>query len=467
MLIASFLNLYNRYIYPRKDKVINSIWYCALLMVTLSVISEVYKGSYHWANKTNIEARSLKAATDDVDNLLFINNIRMHPSFQSTLIWWHGNWIGKSYPYYWRPLTMLSYWAEYHLFKPFRFDRWQMALFLFHFIFTVVLGLLSYSLTKSRAAALFTALLFNCCHNIPVISDIIPIFTRFTTQSALVVLNNWKDQPEAWVGIFTLATVIFTLRKQWWPALICASIAVCYKESGWQAFAFAFVTLLYTKQLTKLPFKIYIGAAISISMLIALRASAGHNVFIGPREGGHEYIPLRFYVGLTDENLVKLTTDYWPIPICGFAIAAITLIRKLKFVLKFVAVILVCWLSAICIGNSQHDNSIAITMFIMDGIGKFTLIIAIFFAYVFIFTCKDKETLRTAIYLYILVVIATLPVIAIRQPNDHMLYMNHALKTLLIVYMTTAAFRYIYRTNRAQLLEYLRMPLIKTTASSR
>src|SRR5579883_3344060 len=114
-----------------------SNWLLAFLYVwaTVSLLWQAIEMNLAWFTEGNIIQRSKAVSLLDIDQNVLLHHVESHHSFASTFIWWHDAWLGQIYPWYWRPLTMLSFWTEYHLFGAYRFDRWQSAEIVFHVIF--------------------------------------------------------------------------------------------------------------------------------------------------------------------------------------------------------------------------------------------------------------------------------------------------------------------------------------------
>lgn len=220
---------------------------------------------------------SVKA--DKIDIPVLLNSLASKPTYSSTFAWWHSSWC-KEVPF-WRPLTIQSFWLEKAAFTTDHFEKWYCVMFLFKLIFFALMGVYAFKLTKRRDIALLATALYG----IPI--TIIPHLADFVlTQAPVDLVNAWKDQPDLWTDILILSALIFTFDKRYWLALLSATLAVCFKESGWFAFPLILLQLFYTRQIKSVPKSIFIGTLASIVLLAILRISSGvgHGFSMGTNE---------------------------------------------------------------------------------------------------------------------------------------------------------------------------------------
>jgi hypothetical protein len=105
------------------------------------------------------------------------------------------------------------------------------------------------------------------------------------TPNGICSIDGWKNQPDLWTDTLVTLACLGALSGRYWAALVCAALAVCYKESGWLAFPLMLATVTVAGRLRTVRAS-HVAVAIGlIAGLVALRASAGHAVFAGYRQG--------------------------------------------------------------------------------------------------------------------------------------------------------------------------------------
>ena len=273
------------------------------LYVLVSVLLNVWQvGLGSWAATADITGRSRLWATRDTDVAQYLlPGLRSKPNLLSTLGWWHGTWVGVV-PF-WRPLTSLLFWLEYHLMTPDRFDRWMLFSYACHLVFVGLLVVLIRRLTGRWGIAALAALLFagSAWMSPPAWMFALQMraggasiaslsSTRFLASLVPcdVALDFWKNQPELWAGICTLAATLLALRGRWAGALALAVLGVCVKESGWYTFPIILLVLAQQRRLGTVPRWGWVATAASIVLLTLLRFSAGPAVFRGYHRGTND-----------------------------------------------------------------------------------------------------------------------------------------------------------------------------------
>jgi len=423
------------------EKIKRCVFTTLCVLAVATVVMQGYHVNKRWFFDRHVEQTAKTFAATDVDDAVFIKDIGHHYGVTGPLFWWHNGWHGKAVPWYWRPLTLAGFWSEYHLFGPYRFDRWQVADIVFHGLFAAVLGLFAFRVTGSRFAAPLTAILFCDFHlfDIPWISD----FARFfTTPNANIILANWKDQPEAWGALCTLGALLSSMKQKWWWALGFAVASVCIKESGWLTFPMVLATLLYTGRLKQMPKSVWIGTILSWVALIALRASAGRNVFFPPPATSNHHGFGRYLKHVLDPNLQQLSTDRWPIIAFAIVIGWMAASSRPRFILRFLIAIAAGIAMSFCMGistGSDPASGMAVMFDPNNGLVQmrtaFVEVVALVFAW------RYRPVRRQAVYLYSLVLLSDLPEMAVLQPNEHMQYFTHGLQCALVVTMGLACAR--------------------------
>lgn len=420
---------------------------CALA----SVLYQAIDANRSWFAGGDIIARAKGAAVADVDQAVYLKHVEQHWSFLSTFAWWHQACVYPDLPRYWRPLTMLGFWVECHLFGAYRFDRWQAASIVFQMIFAVLLGLFAYKMTGSRFAPALTLLLF--ANFAPLdktglgLGPVIPFFDLFTTPAANVVLVNWKDQAEIWSGSLSLLALIFTLSSRWWAALVCVIVTICFKETGWLLFPMILVLLLSMGKLKAVPRSIWIASVVAAIVLLTLRALSGHDVLIGYHGGQVPHgFQIRVVLEALDGNVRLFLTSFWVVPLLGFALAWLILCVRANPIIKLLVGIGAFLAAGVVAGlMNSTDPLVGITL-IMDPSGQLIRILcSLLEGLAVILAWRDPQVRKVMISLYILIVISVLPTWAVLQPNQHMLYMTNALQCTLTALVTIAACRELRR----------------------
>ena len=419
-------------------------WWVFVLLCLMAAATVIQYGvdiNHHWFVDKHVEQTARGFASGDVDDAVFIKDIGHHSGFFGPLFWWHNGWHGTAYPYYWRPLTLYGFWCEYHLFGAYRFDRWQVADIFFHAVFAVVLGLFAYRVSGSKFAAPLTVILFSKFYLFS-----IPYLTYyglfFATPDGLVVLASWMDQPEAWGAICTLVSLMSTMGRRWWWALGWAVASVCFKESGWFTFPMLLATLLYTGDLRRVPRGVWIGTAVSWIVLIALRASAGHDVMFPPHEKGNFYGVERYLRHVVDPNLQQLTTDKAPIVLFAVICGWLVLSKRPRFVYRFLIALAAFGAAAVGIGiATQTDVASGFAILVDPNTGQPQFEVALLDTIVLLLAWRYPPARRQAAYLYSLVLLTDVGEIMVLQPNAHMQYFLTGMQSAMVVTMTLACLR--------------------------
>jgi hypothetical protein len=418
-------------------------FFALCLLAVTSTVYEGYIGNRHWFVDRHVEQTARVFAVQDVDDAAFLHDIRSHPTATGPLFWWHNGWHGNRYPYYWRPLTMLSFWIEYHLFGAYRFDRWQIADIFFHLVFTALLAYFAFRVTRSRFAAPLSAIVFTglTLFQVPEVTFFI---VGFTTPDAHVVLFNWKDQPEEWGGICTLISLLFAMRGRWLPAIGCAFASVCFKESGWLTYPMLLLTAIMWGRLRDVPKSAWVSAIVSCIVLIALRASAGHHVMFPPHDANNRFGLERYLNHVVDPNLRQLSGETWPIVFYGIVLAFLILTKKLRPVPKLLTGLTAgAATSALIALSHRTDIATAFACLVDWESGMHQLVEMTIYALIVIVAFRYRPVRRQVVYLYGLVLISDLLEMFVRQPNAHMLYLTNGFQSILVVAIGLACLREI------------------------
>jgi hypothetical protein len=172
-------------------------------------------------------------------------------TWHDALGWWTGPWIETSMPYY-RPLTSMMFWAEYHLFGR-DFEKYCVISWLAHACGSAVLFLLVLSLLRERplrvgvALGLLAVLLFNTRRNLvapgwqayPIAWGEMPywaaqtdIFSLLFSLLSLLVLDRWCQEPtrRRLAGAVALFAVALLFKEMAVATALLAPIWVWYRS---------------------------------------------------------------------------------------------------------------------------------------------------------------------------------------------------------------------------------------------
>ena len=231
---------------------------------------------------------------DRIDIPLILHSVQSRPTFASTFAWWHSSWV-KEVPF-WRPLTIQMFWLEAHSFTTQRYDLWFLVTAIGHLAMLAALVWMVLTLTSSvaerpsdrargKAIVWLTIWIFAAAK----IGGITPTFLAdlFTQPFANVALDVWKNQPDILADLFVFLSLAFSCLRRWWPSIGCAFIAVAFKETGWMAWALDGWLLIIRGDWRRVPASVYVGAAVSIVVLLGLRWASGPEVFHGFRQGSN------------------------------------------------------------------------------------------------------------------------------------------------------------------------------------
>ena len=421
------------------------------LAAAIAILHQGWLAVEIWFRDPHIEQSARLFARNDVDQAVFLKDIGAHSGPLGPLFWWHNGWHGTAYPNYWRPLTMLGFWTEYHLFGPYRFDRWQVADIFFHLIFAGVLGVFAYRVTGSRFAAPLTVLVL--ANSYADLGSLSFSATYFTTPDGNVILGNWKDQPEAWGAASTVASLIAGLNRRWWWALGFAVVSICFKESGWLTFPMLLATFLYTGTLREIPRAAWIGTAISWIVLVAMRASAGRAVMSPVHDLNNHFPLVRYMRHVLDPNVQQLGTDRWAVVVFGAVTVCLLFWKRVPFLVRFLLIVVVGAVSAVMLGLANRtDPASGLAMLVDPGIGLGQMKMVVIETAALLLAWRYRPVRRQALYLYSLVLLSDLPEMAVLQPNSHMLYFTNGLQCVLVVAIGMAAARSVVEAYKSRRL---------------
>jgi len=262
------------------------IAYCTLAIILHPFVSLWNEWWRFPVSKRIAMSRREYSTDDDLHQFLFPGLRQIH-GFASTLHWWHGTWVGRV-PF-WRPLTSYGFWFEYKLFPPNRYDEWYVVSALSNLVFCALLILFAKKLTESMVFGFFVGLLFSgsfLMSPLAVDRSVLNIFgSEFFGPPCNLAFNVWKNQPDIWSDTAIIGSLILVLDKKWAWALVCASIAVAFKENGWLTFPLIGLVLWAKHRLRSTPRKVYAAITACMIALVLIRLNCGMEVFRGYHMG--------------------------------------------------------------------------------------------------------------------------------------------------------------------------------------
>lgn len=292
-------------------------WYVVVVLFILVALSTYrFAFDYRWHPVTVIPTnmssgtptmtplRTVEVLVDgDLDTGLIFEGIKAAPTFRSTLKWFTGTWVGQV-PFY-RPLTSLGFWTEYHLFGPKAFASWQWVTFFSHLLVVALAFLFFWRFSGDFWLAALVVIFYSVMR--PPLEKLIgqaPALEYMTYPT----LFHWKNQPDLWATASILGCLLNVLKKRWWLALVLATVAVGFKEIGWIAFPMALTTALFSG--IKVPRWVWITAPMIVSSMLAIRFST---------------IGMGYQMG-TNANWWKKAIGY-----CGGSLAAYPMVGNFHF----------------------------------------------------------------------------------------------------------------------------------------
>ena len=412
--------------------------------IAVSVLLHAWELNRDWfGGPAQLAKLSAQQYAGDSDVRQFLYSMSTHPDFASTLRWWHGNWAGQFY--YWRPLTSLAFWAEYRLFGPDHIERWQAAMMVSHLLFVAVFVALVLRLTKSRAVALFAVLLFSGSESLWPMTWICSALSSTVAGyaprhvGADVASTMWKDLPESWTGICIFAAALLSMGRRWIGALAFAAVAVTLKESGWLAFLILGAAMTFAWWHGALIQKPAIAAGVVVAALVALRWSAGTQVFFGARAHSNREWFVRVVGDVGGFNFEQLLFGRTLEIVSGFALALILEYGRFRWS-SWIAALGVFAATVGGIAAMSHvPVDTALAMALSPDLSLGYILSGLIFGLLAYPTLALESGRRAAAVFFAGVVLTALPGAFVLQTNSHMLYLTNALAAALVAVSLEAA----------------------------
>ncbi len=212
---------------------IRALGLIVILAVFAAIIIHCIAEEWVWLRSPVLTGTALTLKRRDVPDWdLLIGGVRQAHGFRDTLSWWHTTWV---WPYgYWRPLSALAFWLEYRAFGE-HFNDWFATLIVSHVLFCACLSWFAYSLTTRWTVAILSATIFAAPR--PVQLTALEWLPGYGSQvPGDVILDYWKNNVEAWLGIVVLLALVAAVQRRYSLAFALAGLSVCFKETGWLTF---------------------------------------------------------------------------------------------------------------------------------------------------------------------------------------------------------------------------------------
>jgi hypothetical protein len=391
---------------------------------------------------------------DDIDRWKIMANVMAVHSLAGVSRWWIGPWCG--WGAYWRPLTSTAFWLEAHLFSPDRANLWEWALIGANLIFSGLLGVFAYTITRRRDVAILSAFFFAGFRQFSILTGLASYIGNpgevLLYTPADVGLTNWIDQPEMWYGIFALAALIFAWRGAWWGAVACVPIAVGFKEPGWFILPMIFFTLLIQGRLRKVPWTVYAGVALVCVVLIAVRALSGHAVLTKHLGWSNRSWPLRYGTDVAGCFLDMLTSPSFQAPLLSLLLflSALAPCPRLWQRAGMALAAFVCT-ALISAWIRQIDLVTASAMLVLPECGSRSTIGFLPYLTMFWFGMQRPEVRYQCLILAPLILITAISeAIDLQSKSDHVNYLTAAFQSILIASIFLGALREIAARMAAQ-----------------
>ncbi len=166
------------------------------------------------------------------DVVMLKKGIDATPRLRDTAKWWTGYWIGCN-PF-WRPLSSYAFWGMYKTLGWEHQDRYEIVTAACHIAACALLFLLIEAVTGRTLAALIGVWFLNL--RIPV-----KYLDRMTEAPGLAGVSHWIYLPDVWLALCVLPALLTAWRGRPWWALVFATLAAGFKETGFVTFPLVMV----------------------------------------------------------------------------------------------------------------------------------------------------------------------------------------------------------------------------------
>lgn len=408
---------------------------------------------------------SLTRQRYDSDTAMLYGSIDKKPTFASTWAWWHESWAPELL--YWRPLTMQTLWIESRVFGEDHPVNWLRFSFVLHVATTLLFAWCVFTFFRRWDVAVLSVALYSWPR-----PGWLPY--KYWQTPDVDIIYHWKDQPDLWVNLLIFAAILLALKRKWLGCVACCLLSVCFKESGWLSFPLVATALVFNGNvvarareskdvaaavntqhstlntpiadfatLKQVPIWAHLTMGIGIVALVALRWSAGRDVFFG-HSAVHNAHPYWRYWNMAMDS--EFTKAVWNLGSAIFAIGLAYVALRRPPLVKSVLWIVISFLVAVTVRSIQFVESwdIAVAGTFLFGLDWIAVdFVWIFLAYALF---KNKSLWRPAIAFVALACVSAL--IAMASPyacNPHQLVLTKMFQTPFVAAMFIAGYESVVR----------------------
>ena len=395
----------------------------AVLILLIIALSFTTGSERQYFSLQNPKIDVMRMQVIDVDYHFLYPALEGKHSFLETFNWWHEPWRGDAnMGGYWRPILMQFWWCESRLFGEDRSFNWMRVSILLTVAFDLLLVLFLWTFTRNRwLAALGLAIwalppfIFQYVSPLSALPNI--------ANNELLLAHGWKDQPDLFLNCLTLVAMILAYRNRYGWALLCAGIAIGFKEPGVMIFPLIVIFIALTQGIKKIPPWFYWGTIGILLVMTIFRWTAGPYVFYMRRYGRNEGAALRYMNAMLPAGLTAIYS-YGQL-LFGAAVFSVgvwgrkRLIASTLFLIAvFAASIgLVCW-------QEHLDLDVGFAQFLILGWQPILLLVLWLCSLAILYV--QKQYFKWAIMLAICGYVAALPYASAAQATDHVLALGRS-----------------------------------------
>ncbi len=360
--------------------------------------------------------------------------------FRDTLPWWHTTWV---WPYgYWRPLSALAFWLEYRAFGE-HFNDWFATLIVSHVLFCACLSWFAYSLTTRWTVAILSATIFAAPR--PVQLTALEWLPGYGSQvPGDVILDYWKNNVEAWLGIVVLLALVAAVQRRYSLAFALAGLSVCFKETGWLTFPLIVMVAAAIGRggIRGIPPRAWLVAAAVAAPLAAIKIwVGGHMLRSGSNFTSNGAWPHRYLSQIDGFGLGGFTNLSWPTALLGLAIMATGIgarrLGLLKSAATVIAAILLCTLAQSAL--LRASPAVSLVMLLDPSLGLVPALQSAFYFTITYLVLRNRASHRLLGLLIAAFCLESTIVIVNPKQTAHIYYIPSALCAVLLSVAFAAA----------------------------
>jgi hypothetical protein len=402
---------------------------------------DAWKINAHWFHSGTSLAVSGQPYVQDLDQTLFIREVKSFPTLSSTLRLWtrcvppDTNW--------WRPLLMWGFWAEYQCFGESNNAGYFGCLIASHILFLTVFALTLQRITGSWAVALLALLLFSAdraCLPMSLANGLLlgnPLWSA--APGGNVALYFWKDQNEMWSGTCFLLAFLACLRGRWLLGIAAFACAAMLKESGWLVAVLVLFVLAIDRRLRDVPWKAWLAFGVVVILLLLGRAHVGFDPTHGRNFEDLPAAGFRYFRLVGGRGLLALTGVSWPAAAVGVGLGLVLALGALRRISTRIGLVVWAVFSAAMIAFWAEQQGRAFSIVLVSMLTP-ECDLPLFVweaAYAFAATAVlcDRGAWRSLAILIAGSFIAGLPTIANPRESEHIAYFTNAFQAAIVAFV--------------------------------